>query len=477
MVIFTMAWNRRYSIMSYARSSLWFIPVTALIAEIVLKRLAEVLGGWMVKQGFYDLKTGFFALSPTEAHAFLDRLFTLTLSCLVFTFGSLLVAIQVAGGQYTPRIIATTLLCDKVIRRIVALFVFTLLWSNRTMVQLGSLADVPQFQVFLAAVLGLTSLIAFIVLIDYSAKLLRPVSLVRRVGEQGLEVIESVYPDPTRGVAVPARKGTQEFPSGRSRHAALRSQPAMKRGSPDRIIHHSGTSGIVLAVNLQRLVDVAERADSIIEFVPQIGDFIAVGEPLFYLYGNAGAIDDRKLLALVALGSERTMEQDPMFSFRIEVDIALKALSPAINDPTTAVLAIDQLYRLLRMVGNRSLHAHEITDSAGQPRVVFRTPNWEDFVHITFREIRQCGAGSIQIARRLRAMAMNLTQTLPEHRHAALRKELELLDRALEQQRMFPEDVALARIPDSQGLGGVAHLGAGLDPLDAHHVQTDHENR
>jgi uncharacterized membrane protein len=376
---------------------------------------------------------------------------------LVFTFGSLLVAIQVAGGQYTPRIIATTLLRDKVIRRIVALFVVTLLWSNRTMVQLGNLADVPQFQVFLAAVLGLTSLIAFIVLIDYSAKLLRPVTLVRRVGQQGIEVIESVYPDPTRGVAVPARKSTRKFLSLGSRHAALHAQPAIKRSSPDRIIYHPDKSGIVLAVNLQRLVAEAERADSIIEVVPQVGDFIAVGEPLFYLYGNAGAIDNRKLLALIALGSERTMEQDPMFSFRIEVDIALKALSPAINDPTTAVLAIDQVYRLLRKVGERSLHGYEITNSAGQPRVVFRTPNWVDFVHITFREIRQCGAGSIQIARRLRAMAINLTQTLPEHRHPELHAELDLLDRAIEQQLMFPEDLALARIPDSQGLGGASH--------------------
>jgi len=110
------AWNRRYSMMSYARSSLWVIPVGALFAEILLKRISEHLGGWMVQQGFYDLKTGFYALSAAEAHAYLDRIFTLTLSCLVFTFGSLLVAIQVAGGQYTPRIIATTLLCDKVIR-------------------------------------------------------------------------------------------------------------------------------------------------------------------------------------------------------------------------------------------------------------------------------------------------------------------------------------------------------------------------
>jgi len=457
MVKFTMAWNRRYSIMSYARSSLWIVPVTALIAEIVLKRLSERLGGWMVQQGFYDLKTGFFALSPTEAHAYLDRIFTLALSCLVFTFGSLLVAIQVAGGQYTPRIIATTLLRDKVIRRIVGLLVVTLLWASRTMVQLGNETNVPQFQVFLAAVLGLSSLIAFIVLIDYSAKLLRPVTLVRRVGEQGLEVIESVYPHPTRSIAVPPRKRTREFLSWGSRRAPLHTQADMTRSSPDRIIYHPDKSGIILAVNLRKLVVEAQRADSIIEFVPQVGDFIAVGEPLFYLYGNAEAIDDRKLLDLIALGSERTMEQDPMFSFRIEVDIALKALSPAINDPTTAVLAIDQLHRLLRMVGERSLHSHEITDSTGKPRVVFRTPNWEDFVHITFTEIRQCGAGSIQIARRLRAMVINLTQTLPEHRHPALHEELDLLDRAIAQHLMFPEDLALARIPDSQGLGGAAH--------------------
>ena len=275
-------------------------------------------------------------------------------------------------------------------------------------------------------------------LIDYAAKLLRPVSLVGRIGEQGIEVIKSVYPYPAHNVAAPATS-------------------ARKRGPPDRIIHHQGKSGIVLAINLQGLVAEAQRADIIIEVLPQVGDFLTVDDPLFYLYGNAGAIDHRKLLTLIALGSERTMEQDPMFSFRIEVDIALKALSPAINDPTTAVLAIDQLHRLLRMVGKRSLRTHEIMDKAGQLRVIFCTPNWEDFVHITFREIRQFGAGSIQIARRLREMVESLTQSLPAHRHPPLLEELELLDRAMTRHYPFPEDLALARIADSQGLGATSH--------------------
>ena len=106
-----------------------------------------------------------------------------------------------------------------------------------------------------------------------------------------------------------------------------------------------------------------------------------------------------------------------MFGFRILVDIALKALSPAINDPTTAVLAIDQLHVLLRVVGLRSLRADEFADDSGQLRLIFRTPNWEHFVHISLREIRQCGAGSLQVVRRLRAMIGDLIKMLPSHRH------------------------------------------------------------
>jgi uncharacterized membrane protein len=252
-----------------------------------------------------------------------------------------------------------------------------------------------------------------------------------------MAVIESVYPAPTSGATIPLESDKE-------------------RGVPNRIVLHRGESGIVLAVNLERLVAKARRTDSVIEFVPQVGDFVAVGEPMFYLYGNSGAIDEERLRTLVAFGTERTMEQDPMFAFRILVDIALKALSAAINDPTTAVLAIDQVHRLLRVVGQRSLHIEEIVDRSGQVRVILRTPNWEDFVHLSFREIRQYGAGSIQIARRLRAAIENLVQCLPEHRHDALRVELALLDRTIVSMFSFPEDLALARIPDSQGLGGSA---------------------
>ena len=225
-------------------------------------------------------------------------------------------------------------------------------------------------------------------------------------------------------------------------------------GSPDRVIRQKGTSAIVLAASLSQLMAEAERSDGIIEFVPQVGDFVAVDEPLFNLHGGAQSIDEDTLQASVAFGSERTMDQDPTFAFRIVVDIALKALSPAINDPTTAVLAIDQLHRMLRMVGKRHLRTDQLLNKSGQLRLIFRTPNWEDFVHLAFREIRSCGSNNLQVVRRLRAMIENLLQTLPAHRHAALLQELSLLDREIERHFIYPEDAALAHIADAQGLGG-----------------------
>ena len=434
-----MHWNRRYVLKSYISGSLWVVPFVAMLAYWVVSRITHGIDGWLLRTGHIDETSAFFGLTMVGARSLLETAITLNLSFLVFTFGSLLVAIQIAGGQYTPRIIATTLLRDNAIRFTVGYFVFTLLFAGRMLVKMGS-EIVPQFDTFVAGVLGLVSMVVFLYLIDYAARFLRPVSIVQRVGESGIAVIQSVYPESTTGPR-PV-------------------EPSRKAASPERTVANAGTSGIVLAVDLDGLVAQARDANGIIEFVPQVGDFVAMDEPLFRLYGGAGAIDDRRLRAAVALGSERTIEQDPTFAFRILVDNAIKALSPAINDPTTAVLAIDQLHRLLRRVGLRYVRGEEIRDAAVELRLVFRTPNWEDFVNLTCIEIRHCGTGSVQIMRRMRSMLENLMQTLPPHRHAELRRQLELLDRAIEGHYPFPEDRAIARIPDPQGLGGALGVQA-----------------
>jgi uncharacterized membrane protein len=438
-----MLWNRRYLIRSYVRASLWVVPFVAIAFFWVVSRIVQGVDGWLLRTGRIDATTAFYGLDMAGAKTLLDTVVTTNLSFVVFTFGSLLVAIQVAGGQYTPRIIATTLLRDNKIRFTVGYFVFTMLFALRVLIKMGA-ETAHQFNVFIAGLLGSFSIIVFLYLIDYAARFLRPVSLVRRVGETGIAVIQDVY----RDVAKPAPLG----------------EPARRPAVSVRTVAHAGVSGIVLAVDMAGLVAQARQAGGIVEFVPQVGDFVAVDEPLFRLYGGAGALGDRRLRSAVALGSERTLEQDPTFAFRILVDIAIKALSPAINDPTTAVLAIDQLHRLLRRVGLKHSPGEEICDDAGEARLVFRMPHWEDYVHLTCTEIRHCGAGSIQIARRMRSMLENLMQTLPPHRHEALRRQLELLDRAIEAHYAFPEDRAIAKIPDPQGLGGTLDIQAASEP-------------
>jgi len=418
-----MTWNQLYRLRSYLKSSLWVVPFIAIPLELVVTRLMHGLDSWL---GWTLL--GF---TVAGAQALLQAFVTATLSFVVFTFGSLLVAIQVASAQMTPRIIATTLLRNNVVKYTVGLFIFTLMFALSAQNKMEK--DVHQLVVLVAALLGILSFAAFFFLIDYASRLLRPISILAHVGSVGLAVIESVYPDQS---VSPDARGDERLPF----------EP------PDSVIQHLGTSGIVLAVNLKTLTAKAEKSDGVIEFVPQVGDFVAVDEPLFNLYGGTRTIDGETLRSSVAFGSERTIDQDPTFAFRIVVDIALRALSAAINDPTTAVLAIDQLHRMLRTVGKCHLRTDEIQGKSGELRMIFRTPNWEDFVHLAFSEIRACGSKNLQIVRRLRAMIDNLMQTLPTHRHAALLQELSLLDREIDKNFVYPEELALARVADAQGL-------------------------
>ena len=139
-----MTWNRRYQVKSYLRSSLWIIPLVALLLEQVAGALAQALDSRLAWKGL--------ALGVTGAQAMFNAVITLTLSFIVFTFGSLLIAIQVASGQYTPRIIATTLLRDNVIRYTVGLFVFTFLFAIKALDRTES--SVHELVAFVVGLLG-----------------------------------------------------------------------------------------------------------------------------------------------------------------------------------------------------------------------------------------------------------------------------------------------------------------------------------
>src|SRR5512141_1731963 len=184
-----LTWGRLYRATSYLKSALWTVPLVAIALELALAPALHALDAWLN----WRLR-GF---EPAGATALYQTVITLTLSFLVFTFGSLLVAIQVAGGQLTPRIIATILLRDNVVRYSVGLFVFTLVFAVSALNRLEQ--SVLEIVAFLTAALGVACIADFLFLIDYAARLLRPVSVLARVGEDGLAVVKAVYPGAATG--------------------------------------------------------------------------------------------------------------------------------------------------------------------------------------------------------------------------------------------------------------------------------------
>jgi uncharacterized membrane protein len=421
-----MGWDRRYAIVSYMRSSLWTVPLFALVVEQIGVRFLA-----FIDQSLKWVPA--LVVTAAEAGDAMATIESLSIAFLVFTFGSMLVALQVASAQLTPRIIATTLLRDNTIRFTVGLFVFTLLLAVGTKARLND--PLPLAMVTVAISAGIGSIAAFLFLIDYTARLLRPTAICQRVAERGMAVIEAVYPEAIKPPHVPRER-----------------QPAPSQ--PARTVVHEGRSAVVLALNLKSLIRLARDSDGLIEFVPRVGDFVASEEPLLRLTGGAETLRDSTLRAQVAFGPERTIEQDATFAFRVIVDIAVKGLSHAINDPTTAVLALDQIHRLLRVVGRRHLHDDAVYDDQGALRLIFPTPNWDDFVDLSFSEIRLYGASNFQVSRRLYAIIVDLMNILPEARQAALHRQLVLLDDTLERLDHLPADLTLARFPDRQGLGG-----------------------
>ena len=139
---------------------------------------------------------------------------------------------------------------------------------------------------------------------------------------------------------------------------------------------------------------------------------------------------------------------------RIIVDTAIRALSPAVNDPTTAVQALDVLEVMVRELAGRDLEASVARGPDGSVRLAWHTPSWTDLLDLAFDEIRYYGASSFQIARRLRAVLEDTRASTPEQRHAALDEQLRRLDDAIAAAHpVASADLETARRADRMGLG------------------------
>jgi uncharacterized membrane protein len=311
----------------------------------------------------------------------------------------------------------------------------TLTFSFSLLRQVGT-TQVPNIGVSVAGLLLVACLVLFLLFFGRFVTRLRPVAVADLVARRAQRVIKTL---------------DRELES----NAAQLADPIA--GAPALVVT-SARKGAIQAVNLHGLIAWAETNDRLLVMRAGVGDFVSVGQPVVTVHGGGevppGA--SRRLLGMIAFGTERTVEQDPAFAIRIIVDIAVKALSAAINDPTTAVQAIDHLADTLTLLGSRRLNAPLMfLDGTRAARLAVPARTWADYLMLGVTEIREYGAASsIQVARRLRSMLEDLRIAVrPEHR-AAVDAELARLDHTVDTGFAGSGDTDRARRADSQGLGG-----------------------
>jgi len=214
---------------------------------------------------------------------------------------------------------------------------------------------------------------------------------------------------------------------------------------PSWLIRYDGEPGILQAFDEPGVVRLAVGAGAEIRFIPAIGDFLVSGARL--ASGTGTPPDAAKFCRLVRVGDVRTLEQDPAYGIRMLVDIAIRAVSPAINDPSSAVQSLDQLDDVLqRLVGH-------LLDDSGRVIVRFPAPQWDALLALALDEVILYAAGSIQVTRRLFALLDDLLASAPASRRPPISARAATLRRAIS--RALPDEAQAAEATraDHQGIG------------------------
>ena len=376
-----------------------------------------------------------FLPEPDSARAVLSAIGTGMITLTGFVFSFLLLLVQFGSTAFTPRL-TRTLQRDWVVKHALGAFTATFMFSLSALLAVGRLGPgaAPLLTMITVGFLLVLSLGLFFGMIDRVMGNLRVSRVVRLLTVQGSQIFDTVYARPFE----PATDETAPV------------WPA-DRGTPVQVVRHVAPSAVLVALDRDGLADIARHTRVRIEQIPAVGDDIARGPELFRVYGHR-PVSEELLRAALVLGDERTLEDDPGFALRLLVDIAVRALSPAVNDPTTAVQVLDGIAVLLGNAATKDLDVGVVRDEAG----VWLTgpaPTWTELLRLGTTEIRQYGRNSVQVLRRLRALLEGLLAIAPPPRHDAVRDELARLDATVEAAFGAEADRIVALMPDPQGIG------------------------
>ena len=411
-------WGIAFRARQFAKGSLWLLPLVGAL-------FGAVLGSLTVNENVSNL----WDYTPGTATTLLSAVVGSTAALTGFVVTVSVLVVQMATGTFSARYMRLWYR-DGLLKATLAVIVGTLTFSFALLRRVS--ADfVPNLGVTMAGLFLLVGILFFLLFLDRFVHRLRPVAVAALVAKAGRGALED-SPATTAPVAA------VDVPEG---------EPTLRV--------RAETAGAIQAVHAAGLVRWARRHDCVLVLRQAVGDFVPSGRVLMEVYGDVPAHAERQLRSLVAFGVERTIDQDAGFAVRIMVDVAIRALSAAVNDPTTAVQVLDHLEELLRVMGTTSLERRgELRDDAGRLRVVVPSQRWEDFLSLGVTEIREYGARSIQVMRRLRTLLEGLREEVLEDYRPAVDEEMRRLDATVEASFGGSVDLDRAMTSDRQGIGG-----------------------
>ena len=429
------------------RSSLWFTPSVIVAAAAGVAWAVLRLDRWAASTELTEFAWAFGG-GPESARQLLGTLAGSMITLTGVTFSITLAALTLAAGQYSPRILRN-FMRDRFNQTVLGVFIGTFVYCILLLrtIRVGEDAYVPDVGVTLSIALAILSLGFFIFFIHHMARSIQVSSMIQAVGRETHHVIESLF-ERERAPVGPAWIRT--------------SIPPLRAGH--RVLSHR--DGYVERMDTERLCAVATEAGVELEMLLGPGDFVTARAPLAMTdrVPDDEAEFGKRVESALFLGRQRTMAQDPAFGLRQLVDIAVRALSPGVNDPTTACNAIDYLGSLLADLAVRTWPATEWTDAKGVVRLRVPDATFEDYVTLACTEVRRYGAGDIAATLRLLDMlaVVGVATDRPD-RHAPLWREARAivagaarhLDVAVDRQRV---NERFRRVADALGEDAVPHL-------------------
>ncbi|MFF6947503.1 DUF2254 domain-containing protein [Streptomyces iakyrus] len=419
----------------HLRDTFWFAPTAAMVCVFVVWVGAEALDTAIVdalhEDRDYETLDELLRFAE-DAKAVVSAVGSAMMTFIGVVFSISLVAVQMASGQFTPRVVRL-FVRSRITKATFAVFLATFVLTLLVMTSFDNVEDpravtsVPLVQSVLTLCMVGLSLLLFVLYVNSTLRLMRISHVIARIASESFRVAASM-PAPAVGQEVPGL------------------------GAVTASVPHEGRAGVLRDVHVARLVRVARKHGVVLRLIPRIGDFVVPGMPVLAVHG--GPVPPRRVLRYaISVGVERTYHQDLGFGLRQLSDIALRALSPAINDPTTAVQALDRVVQFLAALSRRPLDAALHRDRAGAVRLVQPVPDWTELVDLGFAEVRGCAVGSPQISRRMLAGLDDLLLLAPPERREPLLRHRELLRQAVDLAAPTAADRDFALRPDRQGIG------------------------